>query len=331
MSQHEFSAGRRQILGMGAVSALAMLMPSAAKAADDKILIGYWPIAAGLPFYVALEKGYFKEVGLTVEGVKFASASQVVEAMVAGRIQGSANGTASAALALGEIASPNLFKIICSNPSNQKYVLDEFLVPINSTAKSIKDLNGAKIACGPGIQNVTLAKLVLEKNGVKDAQLIELPVGQHVPSLAAGQIDAVYTLEPTGTVGTVKGLSRVLETGVISKYVLGDANAPWFGGSASLTTKFLADRAGDVKKYLAAYAKGVEFVRKNPEQSRKSLDGFTSIDETIVREVPLANFVMYDEFKPGDIAAFQKFFDVFTERKIFTRTVDVKSLIISGV
>lgn len=331
MSQHEFSAGRRQILGMGAVSALAMLMPSAARAADDKILIGYWPIAAGLPFYVALEKGYFKEVGLNVEGVKFASASQVVEAMVAGRIQGSANGTASAALALGEIASPNLFKIICSNPSNQKYVLDEFLVPINSTAKSIKDLNGAKIACGPGIQNVTLAKLVLEKNGVKDAQLIELPVGQHVPSLAAGQIDAVYTLEPTGTVGTVKGLSRVLETGVISKYVLGDADAPWFGGSASLTTKFLADRAGDVKKYLAAYAKGVEFVRKNPEQSRKSLDGFTSIDETIVREVPLANFVMYNEFKPGDIAAFQKFFDVFTERKIFTRTVDVKSLIISGV
>jgi NitT/TauT family transport system substrate-binding protein len=72
-------------------------------------------------------------------------------------------------------------------------------------------------------------------------------------------------------------------------------------------------------------------VRKNPEQSRKSLDGFTSIDETIVREVPLANFVMYNEFKSGDIAAFQKFFDVFTERKIFTRTVDVKSLIISGV
>jgi NitT/TauT family transport system substrate-binding protein len=331
MSQSKFSTGRRQLLGLGAASALGMFLPSLAKAADDKILIGYWPIAAGLPFYVALDKGYFKEVGLNVEGVKFASASQVVEAMVAGRIHGSANGTASAALALGEITSPNLFKIICSNPSNHKHVLDEFLVPLNSTAKSIKDLNGAKVACGPGIQNVVLAKMVLEKNGVKESQLIELPVGQHVPSLAAGQIDAVYTLEPTGTVGRVKGLARVLETGVISKYILGNADAPWFGGTASLTTSFISERSADVKKYLAAYAKGVEFVRKHPDESRKSLDGYTSIDESIVKEVPLANFVMYNEFKPSDIAAFQKFFDVFTDKKIFTRSVDVKSLIISGV
>ncbi len=331
MSKHEFSPRRRQFLGMGALSALGMLIPSVARASDSKILIGYWPIAAGLPFYVALEKGFFKEVGLDVEGVKFASAQQVAEAMVAGRIHGSANGTASAALALAEISSPNLFKIICSNPSNQKYVLDEFLVPLNSTAKSIKDLNGAKIACGPGIQNVTLAKLVLEKNGVKEGQMIELPVGQHVPALAAGQIDAVYTLEPTGTVGRIKGMAKVLETSVISKYVLGDANAPWFGGTASLTTSFIKERPADIKKYLAAYAKGVEFVRKNPDQSRKSLDGFTSIDESIVKEVPLANFVMYNEFKKSDIEAFQKFFDVFTEKKIFSRTVDVKALLISGV
>ena len=331
MSKDEFSPRRRQILGMGAVSALGMLIPSFARAADDKILIGYWPIAAGLPFYVALEKGYFKEVGLNVEGVKFASAQQVAEAMVAGRIHGSANGTASAALALAEISSPGLFKIICSNPSNQKYVLDEFLVPLNSTAKSIKDLNGKIVACGPGIQNVTLAKLVLEKNGVKESQMIELPVGQHVPALAAGQIDAVYTLEPTGTVGRVKGMAKVLETGVISKYVLGSADAPWFGGTASLTTSFIKERPGDIKKYISAYAKGVEFVRKNPDQARKSLDGFTSIDESIVKEVPLANFVMYNEFKKSDIEAFQKFFDVFTEKKIFSQTVDVKSLIISGV
>ena len=318
---------RRQLLSMGAGTALLSALPGLSQAAGEKILIGYWPIAAGLPFYVALEKGYFKEVGLDVEGVKFASPSQIVEAMVAGRIHGSANGTASAALALGEITSPNLFKIICSNPSNEQYVLDEFLVPMDSKATSIKDLKGARVACGPGIQNVVLTKIILEKNGLGDIKPIELPVGQHVPALVAGQIDAVYTLEPSGTIGRVKGQSKVLETGVISKYVLDDAKAPWFGGTAALVTTLIKERPEDVKKFLAAYAKGVDFVRKNPDASRPSLDRFTSIDASIAKDVPIANFVMYDEFTPSDIAAFQKYFDVFTERKIFTQKVDVKSLL----
>lgn len=331
MSKSTTNAKRRHLLQTAAVSVASSILPNFVKAADDKIQIGYWPIASGLPFYVALEKGYFKDIGLNVEGVKFASPNQIAEAMIAGRIQGSANGTASAALALAEISSPNLFKIICSNPSNAKYILDEVLVPLDSKVKAIKDLpKDTKFGCGPGIQNVTLAKIILEKNGLSNIQPIELPVGQHVPALAAGQIDAVYTLEPSGTIGKVKNVSRVLEAGVISKYMLGDAMAPWFGGSASLTTTLIKERPADVKKYLAAYAKGVEFVRKNPEESRKSLDGFTAIEEAVVKEVPLADFVMFNEFKPSDINYFQKYFDVFTERKIFSKTVDVKSLIFTS-
>jgi len=319
---------RRQLLQAGVGAAALIGLHRQSQAADDpKILIGYWPIASGLPLYVGLERGIFKEAGLQVEGVKFASAQQVAEAMIAGRIQGSGNGTASAALGLAEITSPGLLKIICSNPSNRKLVLDEFLVPKDSAIKAISELGGKNVASGPGIQNVTLAKIILEKNGINNPQVIELPVGQHVPALAGGQIDAVYTLEPTGTAGRLKGISRVLETGVIAKYVLGDADAPWFGGSATLSTAFIKDKPELAKKYVTAYAKAVDWVRKNPEESRTHLDGFTAIDESLVKEVPLSGFTMYDEFKPSDIAYFQKFYDVFTERKIFSRRLDVKSLL----
>lgn len=317
---------RRQVLqGAAAVAALGMLPK--AQAQSDKILIGYWPIASGLPLYAGLERGFFKEAGLNVEGVKFQSAQQVAEAMITGRIHGSANGTASAVLALAEITSPGLFKIICSNPSNHKLVLDQFVVPIDSPIKSISELKGKTVASGPGIQNLTLAKLILEKNGVTDARVIEMPIGQHVPSLAAGQLDAVYTLEPTGTAGRLRGLTRVLENGVISKYILGNADAPWFGGSASVTSTFLKDQPELAKKYIAAYARSVDFVRKNPAQVRQHLDGFTSIDPSLVKEVPLSGFTLYNEFTEADIGYFQQFFDVFTERKIFSRRVPVKPLI----
>lgn len=324
------NASRRQFLQTSAATlALGAGLPTA-RAQDDKILIGYWPIASGLPLYTALERGFFKEAGLNVEGVKFASAQQVAEAMIAGRIHGSANGTASAVLGLAEITSPNLFKIICSNPSNHKLVLDQFVVPKDSPIKSIADLKGKRVASGPGIQNVTLAKIILEKNGIADPKVVELPIGQHVPALAADQLDAVYTLEPTGTAGRLKGLTRVLENGVISKYVLGAADAPWFGGSASVTTAFLKDRPADAKKYIAAYARAVDFVRKNPAEVRKHIDGFTAIDPSLVQEVPLAGFTLYNEFTASDLGYFQKFFDIFTERKIFSRAVPVKPLIYVG-
>ncbi|RZL12025.1 MAG: ABC transporter substrate-binding protein, partial [Rubrivivax sp.] len=130
MSSPSKSSSRRHFLQAGAASVVvgAGLLPAhTAQAAGEKILIGYWPIASGLPLYTALERGFFKEAGLNVEGVKFASAQQVAEAMIAGRTHGSANGTASAALGLAEIVSPGLYKIICSNPSNHKLVLDQFV------------------------------------------------------------------------------------------------------------------------------------------------------------------------------------------------------------
>ena len=52
--------GRRRILAVTvAGSTLAMLAaPSLVRAqSGPKIRIGYWPVAAGLPFFVALEKG----------------------------------------------------------------------------------------------------------------------------------------------------------------------------------------------------------------------------------------------------------------------------------
>lgn len=320
---------RRRLVGAG-LAATALVGLSRKALADEKILIGYWPIASGLPLYVGLGRGIFKEAGLQVEGAKFASAQQVAEAMISGRIHGSANGTASAALALAEITSPGLLKIVCSNPSNRKLVLDQFLVPRDSPVKTIAELGGKRVASGPGIQNVTLAKIILEKNGIANPIVTELPVGQHVPAIAAGQIDAVYTLEPTGTAGRLKGITRVLENGVIAKYVLGDPDAPWFGGSATVTTAFLKERPELARRYIAAYAKAVDWVRRNPEESRTHLDGFTAIEEALAKEVPLSGFTLYNEFKPGDVEYFQKFFDVFTERKIFTRKLDVKSLLYSA-
>ena len=295
--------------------------------AAPKIRIGYWPVAAGLPFFAAIEKGYFKEAGLEVEALKFAGAQQVMEAMLSGRSDGSSNGTGSANLAIGEIAQPGLFKIFATNPSNAKYVLEEFLVPKDSPVKTMAELKGKRVASGPGIQNVTLAKTMLERAGAGVMSVTELPIGQHVAALAAGQIDAAYTLEPTGTIGRLNGTTRVLEAGVVARYILGDPMAPWHGGSASLTSEFIKKYPTETKKFIAAYARGIELVRSKPDEARQFMKGYTAIEGALANEVPLASYMLYNEFKASDVAYFQKFYDLFSDKGIFEKKVLVEPLL----
>ncbi|OZI26913.1 ABC transporter substrate-binding protein [Bordetella genomosp. 9] len=322
---------RRRLLRSGAAVAGMLAMPAIVRAqSTPRIRIGFWPVAAGLPFFAAVEQGYFKAAGLDVEALKFAGAQQVMEAMLSGRCDGSANGTGSANLAIGEIAQPGLFKIFCTNPSNARNVLEEFLVAKDSGIKSAAEFKGKKIASGPGIQNVTLAKTMLERAGASGATVIELPIGQHVAAVATGQVDGCYTLEPTGTVGRLNGTTRVLEAGVVAHYILGDPMAPWHGGAASLTTDFIQKHPDMAKQYIAAYRRGVEFVRKQPADARQYMKGYTAIEGPLTNEVPLAAYMMYDEFQASDVQYFQKFYDLFTEKNIFSKKVDVAPLIYKG-
>ena len=322
---------RLAVVGIAAAAVAAIGGPRAARSQGAvKIRAGFWPVAAGLPFFAAVEKGYFKEAGLDVEPLKFAGAQQVMEAMLSGRCDGSTNGTGSANLAIGEIAQPGLFKIFATNPSNAKYVLEEFLVAKDSPIKSVADLKGKRVASGPGIQNVTLAKTMLERAGAGTVAVTELPIGQHVAAIAAGQIDAAYTLEPTGTVGRLNGTTRVLEAGVVARYILGDPLAPWHGGAASLTTEFIKKYPAETKKYIAAYARGIELVRTKPEEARQFMKGYTAIEGPLTSEVPLASYMLYNEFKASDVGYFQKFYDLFSDKGIFEKKVIVEPMLFKG-
>lgn len=329
--------GRRSFLQIGTGIVLASAgnsctqsnqSPSARTA--QAIKVGFWPIAAGLPLYLAVDKGYFKEAGLDVEAINFAGAQQVVEGILAGRIDGSANGVGSGNLAIGEIASPGLFKIIATNPSNVENVLDQIIVGKDSKIQAIAELQGQKVCCGPGPQNEALAKGILEKNGIENPQVSQLDIKQHVAAIESGQYAAAYTLEPTGTVGSMAGITRILEAGVISKYILNEPNAPWCGGSAAISTKLIQQNPQLAKQYIDVYRRGVESIRNDPEEARQYLAGYTAIKGELAKEVPLPAYLMYDEFTPADISYFQKFFDFMQEKKVFSRKLEVEPLILTA-
>ena len=132
---------------------------------NQKMVVGYLPITPVLPLFVMQEQGLAAAAGLELELVKFEGAQQVVEALLAGRLDGCPTGTASANLAAAEIVSPGLFKVIAADASNEQDVLDVFMVAKDSPVQKIADLKtGMQIGCGPGVQQVAIARTIKTHN-----------------------------------------------------------------------------------------------------------------------------------------------------------------------
>src|SRR3954454_17409285 len=85
------------------------------------------------------------------------------------------------------------------------------------------------------------------------------------------------------------------------------------------------------KKFITAYRQGVAYVRSKSVEARQYLKGYTAIEGPLTGEVPLAAYTMYNEFTPADVAHFQKFFDLFSEKGIFSSRLIVDSMLYKGL
>ncbi len=103
-----------------------------------------------------------------------------------------------------------------------------------------------------------------------------------------------------------------------------------FGGSASLTTAFLKKHPEESKRFIQAYARGIDLVRKHPDEARQYMKGYTAIEGPMTQEVPLAAYTLYNEFTDSDVQYFQKFFDLFADKGVFAQKVDVASMLYKG-
>jgi len=307
------------VAGLTLASALAL--PAAAQ---DKVKVGVFPVASTLPYFVAIERGFFKEANIEVETTRLIGGPPNVAAMITNQID------AAAVLVTIEGMNANLKKpgvamYISLNSQNKTYQMEQFVVRKGFAAKSLKDLKGAKIMSAPGPANVTMAKAALAAAGLKegDYTIDQLDMGQHVNAMTAGTFDAGYTLEPNASTMRKLGVATTLEAGVIARYVLGDPEADAYVGGCALTSDFIKNRPDVAKRFTAAWAKAVDFITKNPKEARQYLLKNTFTPPDVVDTVPMIKYVMAKNLTAKDKAAYQKFIDFSVTTGTLQEKVDV--------
>ena len=306
------------------LAGFAIALAALPAAAQDKVKVGVFPVSSSLPYFVALERGFFKEQNIEPEMVRLIGGPPNVAAMIGNQID------ASAVLVTIEgmnanIKKPGVAMYISINSQNQKYQMEQFVVRKGLQAKSLADLKGKKIMSAPGPANVTMARAALAAAGLKegDYSLDQLDMGQHVNAMTAGTFDAGYTLEPNASTMRKMGVASTLEAGVIAKYILGDPNANAFVGGAALTTDFITKRPDVARRFTRAWGKAVDLINNNPAEARKHLVKNTFTPDDVVDTVPMIRYFMAKDLTAKDKADFQKFIDFSVKAGTLEKPVDV--------
>lgn len=311
------------IWGVGAivVFVLVWIMIRPDQGVENKIRYGYLPISSDASFFVAMEKGYFIREGLEIEPIKFQSSNQALEALVMGRVDATAIVALEAALTL-EANTPNQFKIVEMTAATAETRVHRIVVRADSPIMNLGELRGKTIGTFPGSQMMVFLKLVLNQYFDADEELdiIQLKPPLQPQALASGQIDALFCLEPIGTLLEQKGIARSISINPLYEHIL----QPFPTAVGLVSTKLISERPEVLSKIDKALRSAHEYISTNPNDASLSLLIYTPIEADIA---PLISLYDYWDLSEIDVGAVERLVDLFVENNVMTKPVSIVDLL----
>jgi len=176
------------------------------------IKVGMKQVVSDAGILIGMAKGYYKDLGITIEPIQFNSGQEMINQLAAGQLDVGA--TVTSAGLFNAMSRDIPVKIVADkgiNVPGQGYYRLVIRKDLVDTIKDYKDLRGKKIAIvgTASLDEIALAR-VLEKAGLtmKD---IDLQVIRAFPdmlvSLGNKSIDAAMVIEPFVTLGISKDLA----------------------------------------------------------------------------------------------------------------------------
>ncbi len=290
----------------------------------QSITIANLPITEGLPLYIAIDKGYFKDAGINVEYTRFDAPNQIIDAVMAGKVDMVAPSGAMGISAVADSKNPGKLKIYAASGGSKDQSLNGLFVGNDSNITSIEGLKDKKLGILPGIQWRTIGTEILNRHGLKvgaDVTLVELAPGLHSTALASGEVDAVLTLEPNPTIIREKKLGReITPTPTI------EIANPFYAGAGIVNAEFLQKNPELVEKVIQILDKANKEIRDNPQEARKHLVGYTPLTGDLITKVHLPTIKIGNEITEDDIKSIQDFYAIFYTNKVVEKPLNFKAL-----
>lgn len=267
------SLGKGSLLLLG-VLAIAGVAPATNGRAVEKLRVAQGAIAAELsPTEAAQELGCYAAEGIDVEITHYSGGGPAQEAIAAGAADMFTNSPSAIAIAMARGVKQKIVAQISGAPYGF-YVV----VPADSPARSIADLNGKKIAISSkGATADSFASWAAKTNNIK---LLTIPVGASgiLPTLKAGQVDASVVWPTTSFKAIGSGEYRsILDIGAGMKDIVFDT---WVASE-----KVLAANPDGVRRFLKCFYKAARHMNQNEEWALDFLSKYhQEADRAVVKQ-----------------------------------------------
>jgi len=285
------------LLASGGGQALHPAPAAGAGPALTRLKVGLVVSVSDAGFFIASDKGYFREQGIELEITRFDSAARMVAPLGAGQLD--IGGGAPSAGLFNAIARGIPLKIVADKANmNPGHGYEAIVV-----RKALWDTGALTSPAGLRGRAVALAArdIVPEVNldtflrtaglTVNDVNVVTMAFPDMGTALANGSIDAGLVIEPFAT--------EIVEKGAGVIWRRNDRTVPGQQTAVVLySPKFTEDRPELAKRFMLAYLRAVRyyndaFVNKDPAKKRE-------VVQILVRNTPVKDPALYDKMvMPG--------------------------------
>ena len=269
-----------------AAGLVAALASGTAAAAPGEIDIANYGIAMnGMPFAIAMAKGYLKAEGANVTGIMTDSGGgTTIRNVLAGDL---IYGESSLAAVVSAIQSGAEIKIVSSDADLVTDIC--FVVMPNSPIKSINDIKGKRLGfTNPGSTTQALTLLLLEKVGLQTSDVTMTAAGGFGPGLTAlenGGIDVMALTDPlTSKYGDKY---RVIAWGK-------DLFPPMNNVVGISTFKAMKEQPEQLRAIIRARRKAVEFMNANRKEAAQIIAEVYKMDVAVIEKAMAQTGVTVD-------------------------------------
>jgi NitT/TauT family transport system substrate-binding protein len=280
------------------------------------VRLGYIPIVDLSGLYLAMDRGYFEQEGIQVELTAMSGGATILPAVAAGSLDIGFSNVLSVILA----SSQGFDFVIVSHVENEDTESRTHMVIVkeDSPIQTPKDLAGKRVAVNTfnNIEHLMTQKW-LEEHGVDPAGVAftELSFPDMPPALVQGQVDAVVTSEPYGTIALSQG-GRVLG------YQYAETVPDSAVASFVTTSRWAKANPALLERFVRAYRRGAAEAAADPALQREVIPKYTRVEPELARQIRLVTLK-----SSLDPAQLQWWADEALARGLLKEPLDTRSLI----